>query len=60
MSDLELEQNGGESIQIEDENTVTVKIEDSEHKFTFDKVLDKWATQQDVYEASAEPLIEGN
>jgi kinesin family protein 15 len=59
MNDLEREQTGEQCIHVEDDETVSLQIEDSDHKFTFDKVLDQWATQQDVYEAAAAPLVEG-
>ena len=59
-NDIEEEQHGEECINIVNEQSVNLHVEENEHSFTFHQIFGQLATQQEVYEASGQPLVEGN
>ncbi|EGG13785.1 kinesin family member 3 [Cavenderia fasciculata] len=54
----ELAQGGTSVIEVSDGQTVTIKGNESNHSFTFDRVYSDRNTQKDVYDDAAKPVIE--
>ncbi|KYQ89437.1 kinesin family member 3 [Tieghemostelium lacteum] len=55
---IELAQGGCSVVNIPDNQTVQIKGAENNHTFTFDRVYSDRATQKDVYEDAAKPVIE--
>ncbi|EFA83711.1 kinesin family member 3 [Heterostelium album PN500] len=55
---IELAQGGCSVVDVADDQTVTIKGNESNHTFTFDRIYTEKNSQKDVYDDAAKPVIE--
>ncbi|KAG9397158.1 Kinesin motor domain [Carpediemonas membranifera] len=57
QNDMEVAKGGHRCVDIVRKDTVCLSVGDMQHQFSFDKVLDEDATQQEVFDAAAKDVL---